>query len=78
VSSLEIDYTPRVLWSLQHKGHQMEARLMPHAQYVAVVILVDGQLRAAKAFEHQSDALRWAEEQRVINNSGCVLLRRAW
>jgi hypothetical protein len=53
----------------------MEARLMPHAQYVAVLILVDGQLRAAKAFEHQSDALRWAEEQRVINlarnRTGC-------
>ena len=46
--SLEIDYTPRVLWRVQHKGHQMEARLMPHAQYIAVVILVDGQARAAK------------------------------
>jgi hypothetical protein len=45
----------------------MEARLMPHAQYIAVVILVDGRLQAAKAFEHQTDALRWAEEQRVIN-----------
>jgi hypothetical protein len=32
-----------------------------------VVILVDGQLRAAQAFEHQTDALRWADEQRVIN-----------
>ena len=40
---------------------------MPHAQYVAVVILVDGQGRSAKAFEHHTDALRWAEEQRVIN-----------
>jgi hypothetical protein len=45
----------------------MEARLMPHAQYVAVAILVAGQLRAAQAFEHQTHALRWAEEQRVIN-----------
>jgi hypothetical protein len=41
----------------------MEARLMPHAQYVAIVILVDGQLRAAEAFEHRADALPWAEEQ---------------
>ena len=40
---------------------------MPHAQYVAVVILVDGHTRAARAFEHQTDALRWADEQRVIN-----------
>jgi len=45
----------------------MEARLMPHAQYLAVVILVNGQARTAKAFEHQADALRWAEEQRGIN-----------
>jgi hypothetical protein len=37
----------------------MKARLMPHAQYVAVVILVNGQLRAKQAFEHQTDALRW-------------------
>jgi hypothetical protein len=44
----------------------MEARLMPHAQHVGG-ILVDGQLRAAKGFEHQTDALRWADEQRVIN-----------
>jgi hypothetical protein len=36
----------------------MEARLMPHAQHVAVVILVDGQLRAAKGLEHQTDVLR--------------------
>jgi hypothetical protein len=55
MSSLEIDYTPRVLWRLEHKGHQMEARLMPHAQYVAVVMLVNGQVRAAEAFEHQTD-----------------------
>jgi hypothetical protein len=47
----------------------MEARLMPHAQYIAVVILVDGQARAAQAFEHQTDALRWAEAQRLINAS---------
>jgi hypothetical protein len=31
------------------------------------VILVNGQARAAKDFEHQTDALRWAEEQREIN-----------
>ena len=67
MSFLEPDYTPRVLWRLQHKGHQMEARLMPHAQYVAVVILVNGQARTAKAFEQQTDALRWADEQRAIN-----------
>ena len=40
---------------------------MPHAQHVAVVILVDGHLRAGEAFEHQTDALRWAEGQRVVN-----------
>jgi hypothetical protein len=26
-----------------------------------------GRLRAAKAIEHQTAALRWVEEQRVIN-----------
>jgi hypothetical protein len=67
MSSLEIDYSPRILWRLQRGEHVMEARLMPHAQHVAVVILVHGQLRAAQAFEHQTQALRWAEEQRVIN-----------
>jgi hypothetical protein len=61
------DYTPRTIWRLQRGEHVMEARLMPHAQHVAVVILVDGQLRAAKGFDCQTDALRWAEEQRVIN-----------
>jgi hypothetical protein len=44
----------------------MDAVLMPHRDYIAV-IRVDGQGRTAKAFQHQSDALRWAEEQRVIN-----------
>jgi hypothetical protein len=63
--SLASDYTPRILWRLQRGEHVMEARLMPHAQYVAVVILVDGQGRAAQSFEHQTDALRWAEEQRI-------------
>jgi hypothetical protein len=67
MSSLEIDYSPRILWRLRRGEHVMEARLMPHAQYVAVVILVNGQVRAAEAFEQQSDALRWPEEQRVIN-----------
>jgi len=42
MSFLEIDYTPRTLWRLQRGEHVMEARLMPHAQHVAVVILVDG------------------------------------
>jgi hypothetical protein len=64
MSSLDIDYSPRIVWRLERNGHVMEARLMPHAQHVAVVILLDGQLRAAEAFEHQTDALRWAEEQR--------------
>ena len=40
---------------------------MPHAQYIAVVVLVNGQARAAKGFEHQTDALCWAEEQRIID-----------
>ena len=40
---------------------------MPHAQYVAVLILVNGQLRAVKAFSNHSDARLWAEAQRVIN-----------
>jgi hypothetical protein len=26
-----------------------------------------GSLRAAKAFEHETDALRWADEQRMNN-----------
>jgi hypothetical protein len=41
MSSLEIDYSPRTLWHLQSGEHVMEARLMPHAQHVAVVILVE-------------------------------------
>jgi hypothetical protein len=60
--------------SLQPAGSGARARrarhgraLMPHAQYVAVAILVDGQVRAAQAFNCQTDALRWAEEQRVIH-----------
>ena len=48
MSSLETDYTPRILWRLQRGEHVMEARLMPHAQYVAFVILVDRQLCAAR------------------------------
>jgi hypothetical protein len=40
---------------------------MPHAQYIAVVILVNGHMPAAEAFQYQNGALRWAEEQRVIN-----------
>ena len=51
MSSLDIDYTPRILWRLQRGEHVMEARLMPPAQHVAVVILLNGQLRAAQAFE---------------------------
>jgi hypothetical protein len=31
------------------------------------VILVDGQARDAQGFDHQTDALRWADEQRAIN-----------
>ena len=54
MSSLEPDYTPRVLRCLQHEGHQMEARLMPHAQYVAVVIVLDGQACVVKDFDHQT------------------------
>ena len=42
---------------------------MPHAQYVAVVILVDGRLGPPRRSSDQTDALRWAEEQRVINAS---------
>jgi hypothetical protein len=64
------DYSPRTLWRLERGEHVMEARLMPHAQYLTVVMLVNGQARAAKGFEHQSDALRWAEEERVINAEG--------
>ena len=56
--SFDIDYSPRTLWRLEHREHHMEARLIPHAQYVAVVILVDGRGRTAKQFEHQTDALR--------------------
>jgi hypothetical protein len=62
-----VDYSPRTLWRLQRGEHVMEARLMPHAEYIAVVIIVNGQARAGKGFEHQTDALRCAEEQRVIN-----------
>jgi glycine cleavage system regulatory protein len=66
--AFDSDYSPRTLrHTLQRGEHVMDARLMPHAQHVAVVILVDGRARAANAFEHQTDAVRWAEEQQVIN-----------
>jgi hypothetical protein len=65
-ATVRAHYSPRVL-APERGEHVMEARLMPHAQYVAVAILVDGQVRAAQAFNYQTDALRWAEEQRVIH-----------
>jgi hypothetical protein len=36
------DFTPRILSRLQRGDHVMEARLIPHAQHVSIVILVDG------------------------------------
>jgi len=45
----------------------MDAVLMPHQNHIAVVLSVNGQARSATAFDHQIDALRCAEEQRVIN-----------
>ena len=59
-----VDVAPTQLPTL---AARYEARFMPHAQYVAVVILVDGLVRAAQAFEHQTDTQRWAEEQRVLH-----------
>jgi hypothetical protein len=35
--------------------------------FVVLVIRVNGQARGARAFEHQTNALCWADEQRVIN-----------
>ena len=68
ISSLEIDYSPRLLWRPQRGEHVMESRLMAHAPYVRRGgHLREGQLRAAKAFAHQTAALRWADEQRVTN-----------
>ena len=64
------DYSPRMLWRLQCSEHVMKARLIPHAQHISVVILVDGRGRSAKQFEHQTDALRRAEEQRVVQMRG--------
>jgi hypothetical protein len=43
LSSFGSTTSPRTLWRLQRGEHVMEARFMPHAQYIAVVILVDGQ-----------------------------------
>jgi hypothetical protein len=54
-----------VLWRLERDGHLIEAVLMPHAMHCGVFIRVDGHARSAAAFPFQSDALRWAEEQRV-------------
>ena len=39
----------------------MEAVLMPHQDYIAVAIRVDGQGRTAKGSQYQTDALAWAE-----------------
>jgi hypothetical protein len=64
------DLTPGILWRLPRGEHVMEARLIPHAQHVSIIILVDGRGRAAKGFEHQTDALRWAKEQRVLHAGG--------
>jgi hypothetical protein len=52
-----IDYSPRTLWPLQRGEHVMEARLMPHAQYVAASSWWMNQVRAAQAFEQQTAAL---------------------
>jgi hypothetical protein len=49
MSSPQIDYSPLILWRLQHRKHVMDAVLMPHQDYIAVVIRVNGQGRAAKA-----------------------------
>jgi hypothetical protein len=66
ISSLEIDYSPRVS-GVYNAASTSWRRVDARAQYVEVVILVNAQMRAAKAFEHQTAALRWADEQRVIN-----------
>jgi hypothetical protein len=61
------DFTPRILSRLQRGDHVMEARLIPHAQHVSIVILVDG--RGALQGIRPPD-LRWAEEQRVLHAGG--------
>jgi hypothetical protein len=59
------DYSPRTIWRIERDGHDVECILMPHAQYVGAFIRVDGHARDAASLHFQSDALRWAEEQRV-------------
>jgi len=67
MSSLEPDYSPRVLWRLQHKGHQIKAPLMPHAQYVAVVILVTDRRGAQRRLSTRPTRSAGPTEQRLIN-----------
>ena len=59
------DNGPRVLWSVERDDHVVEAQVIPHPAYTGIVIRVDGRPRDAKTFMHASDALRWAEQQRV-------------
>jgi hypothetical protein len=59
------DYSPRILWRLERDGHTLACILMPHAQHCGVFIRVAGHACDAASFRFPSNALRWAEEQRV-------------
>jgi hypothetical protein len=62
---VDIDYSPKTLLRLERDGHVVECILTPYAQHVGVFIRVDDQARDAASFPFQSDAVQWAEEQRV-------------
>ena len=64
--AISADNSPRILWSVERDDHVVEAKVIPHRAYTGIVIHVDGRPRDAKTFMHSSDALRWAEQQRVI------------
>lgn len=64
--AFSVDNTPRVLWSVERDDHVVEAQVIPQRAYTGIVIRVDGRPRDVKTFMNASDALRWAEQQRVI------------
>jgi len=63
--SFDPDCSPKTLWRLERDGHAVECVLMPHATHCGVFVRVDGHADDAASFRFQSDALRWADEQRV-------------
>ena len=40
---------------------------MPRAQWITVILRLDGQAKRAREFTYTSEALAWAEDQRQIH-----------